>query len=158
MTIRSFHTVMRTVRRTALAQDVADIADGQLLEAFVAGQDEAAFAALMRRHGAMVMGVCRRVLRNTHDAEDAFQATFLVLVRKATQIRPTAMVANWLYGVAYRAALARGPCGQSVNFASDRSMKLPEPATIVADCGERGGSSIELSQLPGSIAAHHTVT
>ena len=80
------------------------VTDGQLVERFVQRRDEAAFYALLRRHGLMVWGVCRRLLQNQADAEDAFQATFLVLVRKAGSIVPPALVGNWLYGVAYRAA------------------------------------------------------
>jgi RNA polymerase sigma factor (sigma-70 family) len=79
--------------------------DGDLLERFVAGRDEAAFAALVRRHGPMVWGVCRRVLAGHQDAEDAFQATFLVLIRKAASVVPREMVGNWLYGVAHKPAL-----------------------------------------------------
>jgi RNA polymerase sigma factor (sigma-70 family) len=81
------------------------VTDGQLLDQFVARREEAAFEALVRRHGPMVLGVCRRILNDGHDAEDAFQATFLVLVRKAASIVPRAVVGNWLYGVAYRTAL-----------------------------------------------------
>jgi RNA polymerase sigma factor (sigma-70 family) len=78
--------------------------DRELLEAFVEQSDEKAFAALVRRHGPMVLSVCRRVLRQAEDSEDAFQATFLVLARKAGRLRRPDLLANWLYGVAYRTA------------------------------------------------------
>jgi RNA polymerase sigma-70 factor (ECF subfamily) len=97
--------VLQHLRRAALLRDGAGLTDGELLEAYVTGQDGAYFEALVRRHGPMVFGVCRRVLRDPHDAEDAFQATFLVLVRKAGSVVPREMVGNWLYGVAYRTAL-----------------------------------------------------
>jgi RNA polymerase sigma factor (sigma-70 family) len=81
-----------------------ELTDGQLLGRYVTTGDAVAFETLVRRHGPMVLGVCRRLLPNQHDAEDAFQATFLVLVRKATTIHPRDAVGSWLYGVAYRAA------------------------------------------------------
>ena len=90
-----------------------DWTDGQLLEHFTAQRDEASFAALVRRHGPLVFGVCRRLLQHEHDAEDAFQATFLVLVRKAGSIGKSESVGSWLYGVAYRIALkARATAGR----------------------------------------------
>jgi RNA polymerase sigma factor (sigma-70 family) len=99
------NTVIRHLRRAALLQEGCGPTDEHLLELFLARRDEAAFEALMRRHGPMVLGVCRRVLRNAHDAEDAFQATFLVFVRKAGSLRSRELLANWLYGVAYRTAM-----------------------------------------------------
>ncbi len=81
------------------------LSDGELLERFVARRDEPAFEAIVRRHGPMVLGVCHRVLRDHHDAEDAFQATFLVLARKAGTVRPGSMLPNWLYGVAHQVAI-----------------------------------------------------
>ena len=79
--------------------------DGQLLDRFVARRDEAAFAAIVGRHGPMVLGVCRRLLRDPHDADDAFQAAFIVLAKKAKGVRPRDRVGAWLHGVARRAAL-----------------------------------------------------
>jgi RNA polymerase sigma factor (sigma-70 family) len=79
--------------------------DAELLGRFVAAGEDAAFAALVQCHGPMVLGVCRRVLRDAHAAEDAFQATFLVLVRKAASLDRSKPLANWLYTVAYRLAL-----------------------------------------------------
>src|SRR5215470_12585936 len=85
--------------------DPVDLSDGDLLERFVTMRDESAFALLVQRHGPMVLGVCRRLLRHAQDAEDAFQATFLALARRATSIRRRNSVASWLYGVARHVAL-----------------------------------------------------
>jgi RNA polymerase sigma-70 factor (ECF subfamily) len=79
--------------------------DAQLLERFIDQREDVAFEELVRRHGAMVMAVCRRVLGNAHDADDAFQATFFVLARKAQSVSPREQVGNFLYGVAYRCSL-----------------------------------------------------
>src|SRR5215472_12238149 len=93
------------IRRAALLRDGGGLSDGQLLALFVKHRDGDAFAALLNRHGPMVMGVCRRVLLNQHDAEDAFQATFLIFARKAGSVKAQDSVGGWLYRVAYRTAL-----------------------------------------------------
>src|SRR6516225_1918293 len=97
--------VLDRLRTAASLQDTLCLTDGQLLERFVAGRDEVAFEALVRRHGPMVLGVCHRVLHHAHDAEDAFQATFLLLARKATAVVKRDSVGGWLYRVAYHIAL-----------------------------------------------------
>ena len=79
--------------------------DAELVGRFAAGRDEAAFAELVRRHGPLVLGVCRRVTGDRHLADDAFQAVFVVLARRAAAVKPREQVGNWLYGVAYRTAL-----------------------------------------------------
>jgi RNA polymerase sigma factor (sigma-70 family) len=91
--------------RTAGPPDSGDSTDAQLLLRFVGQRDEAAFAAVVRRHGPLVLGVCRRILGDAHEAEDAFQATFLVLARKAGSIGKRGSLRSWLYGVARRTAV-----------------------------------------------------
>jgi DNA-directed RNA polymerase specialized sigma24 family protein len=97
--------VLRYLRRLAAGADTDPVPDRELLDRFVARQDEEAFAALVRRHGPMVLRLCRRSLPTEQDAEDVFQATFLVLCRKATALQPRDSLAAWLYGVTYRLAL-----------------------------------------------------
>src|SRR5262245_36200678 len=88
------------------------LADGQLLDRFNRDQDEGAYAELVRRHGPMVLAVCRRVLHHEHDAEDAFQAAFLVLVRKAGSIRQGQSLGGWLFQMAHRLAVRARLGGQ----------------------------------------------
>lgn len=102
---QQFGVFLRRLRH-ALDSPAADGAsDGALLERYAHRQEEAAFAELLERHGPMILGVCRRYLGNSPDADDAFQATFLVLVRKAGSIAKSESIGSWLYGVAYRIAL-----------------------------------------------------
>src|SRR2546421_12599995 len=98
--------LIRNLRKSAMLRDAGGVTDAELLGASLSRHDEAAFEVLVRRHGPMVLGVCRRLLGNVQDSEDAFQATFLVLVRKAASVVPRQAVGNWLFGVAYRTALA----------------------------------------------------
>ena len=104
----SSREVLRHLNTLFYCGAAGQLGDAELLEQFVAGRDEAAeaaFAALVERHGVMVLGVCRRVLGNRDEAEDAFQATFLVLAKKASAIARREQLASWLHGVARRAAL-----------------------------------------------------
>jgi RNA polymerase sigma factor (sigma-70 family) len=98
------NVVLRQIRSLVGTPAVAEGTDAHLLERFLAGREEEAFAALVQRHGSMVLSVCRRVLHHTQDAEDAFQATFLVLARRAAAIRKQAALGSWLHGVAYHLA------------------------------------------------------
>jgi RNA polymerase sigma factor (sigma-70 family) len=122
------NTVILHLRKSMCLQDDAGLTDHQLLERFVEHRDEAAFAALVRRHGSMVMGVCLRVVRNRQDAEDAFQATFLVLVRKAASISSPGLVANWLYGVAYNTALKAKASIVKRQTKERQVTEMPDPA------------------------------
>jgi RNA polymerase sigma factor (sigma-70 family) len=98
-------TVLRHLRKLAVPPGTSELTDQQLLQRFAARREEDAFAALMQRHGGLVWGVCRHVLRHEQDAEDAFQATFLVLARNADSIRKQEALASWLHGTAHRIAL-----------------------------------------------------
>jgi RNA polymerase sigma factor (sigma-70 family) len=128
--------------------------DGQLLGRFVATRDEAAFAALVRRHGPMVLGVCRRVLHDFHDAEDAFQATFLVLARKAASVVKRESVGCWLYGTAYRTAMEARTMSAR-RRARERPMPdPPHPAAPAAEAQDwRPLLDRELSLLPPNYQA-----
>jgi RNA polymerase sigma factor (sigma-70 family) len=97
--------VVTYLRRLVLPANGHEATDEQLLDEFTNRGDEAAFTALVQRYGPLVWSVCRRVLAQVHDAEDAFQATFLILVRKARSIGKRGSVRSWLYGVAYRTAV-----------------------------------------------------
>src|SRR5437868_14740244 len=105
MADRGLSRVVQYLIRTARGRAGGSLTDAQLLECFLAGRAEVAFEALVQRHGPMVLGVCRRLLRHEQDAEDAFQSVFLLLLRKGGSIRPRGKVGNWLYGVAFRIAL-----------------------------------------------------
>jgi RNA polymerase sigma factor (sigma-70 family) len=136
--------------RPSVFQDDANLTDDQLLDRFTQEHDATALTLIIRRHGPMVWGVCRRILRSHQDAEDAFQATFLILVRKAASVRPSHRVAAWLYGVARKTALhARSTVGRRSSRESQVE-ELPE-LEIVADEIDRDQLNLldaELSTLP----------
>ena len=143
------------IRRVALLEEGCRPTDGELLEAFLAQRDDSAFEALLRRHGPMVLGVCRRTLRNPHDAEDAFQATFLVLVRKASTIRPSEMVGNWLYGVAFRTAMKTRAMNmrRRVKERNAQAIARPENGVEVPDDKLLSLLDEEISRLPDKYRA-----
>jgi RNA polymerase sigma factor (sigma-70 family) len=126
-----------------------------LLEQFTAQQEEAAFAELARRHGSLVLSVCLGVLNHAHDAEDAFQATFLVLARKAGSIRKHASLGSWLYGVAYRIALkAKGQAAQRRAHEREAVSMAPSDPLAEVDLQElRPLLFAELNRLPTTYRA-----
>jgi RNA polymerase sigma factor (sigma-70 family) len=140
---------LRRYRQDGSAEATEHQTDAQLLQRFAATQDGAAFEALVRRHGPMVLGLCRRLLHNATDAEDAFQATFLVLVRKAGAIAKPELLGNWLYGVAYRVAV-RARANAARRTAHERqaaSMPKTEP-TPAPDRELRQVLDEEINRLP----------
>jgi RNA polymerase sigma factor (sigma-70 family) len=142
--------LIEQLRRAVQAGDGP--ADRELLERFLARRDEAAFEALLRRHGPMVFGVCRRVLGNAADADDAFQAAWLVFARKAASLRRPGRLAAWLYGVAYRAALEARRADARRRA---RERRAARPEVVRPDPGDelRELLDAELSRLPENYRA-----
>jgi RNA polymerase sigma factor (sigma-70 family) len=150
---------------------VRRLTDQELLCRFRTDHDEEAFHALVRRHGSMVLDVCRNVLGNEADAEDAFQATFLVLAEKVAAIRKDASLASWLYGVAYRIAVtvqrnsanrqkhearrADQPPAESMDDVSWREVRqvLYEELSRVCKCCLDGASAVRQRAAP--VAVQH---
>jgi RNA polymerase sigma factor (sigma-70 family) len=150
MTNRPLGAAVRYLRTLTDLQSAATAADGQLLDRFARTRDEAAFAALLRRHGPMVLAVCRRALGRYQDAEDAFQATFLLLARKAASIRQRESVGSWLHGVARRLALkAKGRDDrQRMNEERAASMRKTETGVQAAWGDLREALDEALQRLP----------
>src|SRR5215831_11910768 len=127
-------TVLGHISQLVGTPPAGNLTDGQLLQRYTSDREKAAFTALLQRHGRLVWGVCRHVLRHDQDAEDAFQATFLVLAHKANSIRKQESVASWLYGVAYRTAMkAKTNAAKRRAHEKRASHKAPEgPLATVA--------------------------
>ncbi len=130
MASRGLNVVVEYIRRIGAVGRFADLPDGELVERFVASQDEEAFNALIHRHGPLVLTVCQRVLNNVQDAEDAFQATFLVLVRKARSIAKRDSVASWLHGVAHRIAVRAKVANSRRQSIQRRVPRIPPTDTL----------------------------
>jgi RNA polymerase sigma factor (sigma-70 family) len=125
--------LVASLREVLRPPDGRGLTDAHLLERFLAARDETAFATLVQRHGPLVFGVCRRVLGNVHDCEDAFQATFLILAQKARSVKKRGAIGSWLYTVAYRAALeARAARGRRAEREKQVSV-MPHPEVAAAE-------------------------
>src|SRR5262245_28043277 len=144
-TEQTAHPVLRQIRKIAAEETHCD---AQFLERFASHRDEAAFAALVRRHGPMVLGVCRRVLRHADDAEDAFQATFLVLAQKAATIRKRPALGSWLYGVALRVARKARSGRRPPPGPEGLPMTAPDASTALTVAELQSGIDEELGRLP----------
>ncbi len=142
--------VLRHLRRLAGPGDRPDLTDGELLRRFLTRHEEAAFGVLVQRHGPLVLGVCQRILRDPDLADDAFQATFLVLVRRAGSIRQPASLASWLYGVARRVALkARAEAARRRRREREAvDMPAPQPRDETSWNELRAVLDEELARLP----------
>jgi RNA polymerase sigma factor (sigma-70 family) len=150
MATRHLSVVVEHLRRLRPKAETNPLSDNQLLQRFVREGDQAAFETLMGRYGPMVLGVCRRVLFRPQDVEDAFQATFLVLVRKAASIGRPASLRNWLYGVAYRTA-ARARVDAARRQAREAHAPAPAPSDPLSDITARelvATLDEELARLP----------
>ncbi len=148
MSTGGVNAAVRYFRTLFESEAVQGLSDGQLLGRFVERREQAALEALVLRHGSMVLGVCRRVLRDHHDADDAFQATFLVLARRAATIVPREKVGNWLYGVAYQTALKARATRAKRRLREADSGNLPEPEPHVPRNELSDLLDRELSRLP----------
>jgi RNA polymerase sigma factor (sigma-70 family) len=144
--------ILQPICRSALLREGEEQTDGQLLERCAGGQDRVALEILVRRHAPMVWGVCRRTLASHHEAEDAFQATFLVLLRKATSLRSGELLGNWLYRVAYQTACKARQRARKRSSREKQVATMPEPPSHPHDdaCGPelRVLLDEELNRLP----------
>ncbi|HLN32515.1 MAG TPA: sigma-70 family RNA polymerase sigma factor [Gemmataceae bacterium] len=144
------NALLRHVRRLGNVSNAVHVADNELLRRFAEQRDEAAFEMLVRRHGAMVLRVCRRVLPHVHDAEDVFQAAFLVLARKAAALRWQQSVGHWLYEVAYRLAQKARVEAARRSARSARVPERPAPDPLAEITGRELQTALdeELARLP----------
>jgi RNA polymerase sigma factor (sigma-70 family) len=141
-------TVLRHIRQLTTARHDDDVPDRQLLERFARQRDGDAFDALLKRHGPMVLGVCRSVLHDLHDAEDVFQAAFLLLAKKAGSIHRREAVSGWLYRVAYHLAVRAQANAARRRVLEKRAVTMP-PADPVLDLSLREVRALLFEELEG---------
>jgi RNA polymerase sigma factor (sigma-70 family) len=143
-------SLIEHLRSTVLRQDTDRLSDGQLLARFVTRRDQAAFEALVQRHAGMVWGVCRRLLHSTQDAEDAFQASLLVLARKAASVQPRDKLPNWLHGVAHQTAIRTRALVARRRRREKQVPQMPESVTADPSLNEQLRPLLdqELARLP----------
>jgi RNA polymerase sigma factor (sigma-70 family) len=146
--------VVQQFQHLFAGRSIAGVSEWQLLHRYLDRRDEVAFEAIVSRHGPMVLGVCRRILSDSRDVEDAFQATFLILARKGGTLGEGDPVGHWLYGVAYRVAL-RARASAARRRSLERSATLPEVARVDDSSRLELGSVIdeELARLPSKYRA-----
>jgi RNA polymerase sigma factor (sigma-70 family) len=144
------NVAVRDLQTLFVVGSLGGLSDGQLLGRFLERREGAVFEVIVDRHGPMVWGVCRRVLRDHHDAEDAFQATFLVLARKASSVLPRERLGNWLYGVAFQTAMNARAMRAKRRARETQVPDMPEPMLEPDDLRDALAESLdrELSRLP----------
>ncbi len=150
MTVPRQNNLLRYIHRLAASQKTSPLSDQELVQQFVRSHDEAAFQALMKRHGPMVWAACQRVLPNSQDAEDAFQATWLTLARKANQVSSHDSIAGWLYTVAYRLALTTDQGIKRRRTMEQRVRRHPSASPLEEVTGQELLTALdeELARLP----------
>lgn len=153
MSAAQFDSLIAYLRKISGAPRDVEVTDGELLQRFAQLRDEAAFTALVKRHGPMVFGVCRQLLRDAHDAEDAFQAVFLVLARKAGAVGQPELLGNWLYGVAFRVSsdVRAGRQRRQTRERQGLDMDTTLGKSVVAGVGEGDDVAViheEIQKLP----------
>jgi RNA polymerase sigma factor (sigma-70 family) len=155
MAIGRINSLAGQLRRVLILQDGMAMTDAQLLDRFISRRDEVAAEALVQKYGPMVWGVCQRTLRNHQDAEDAFQATFLVFTKKASSVSPREMIGNWLYGVACHVALKAMAAGAKRRSRERVMEPIPECVVHMEDCRSdlKPVLDRELSRLPQKYSA-----
>jgi RNA polymerase sigma factor (sigma-70 family) len=155
MNPESLQNVLAETRQYLASRELSALSDGELLERFAESQDEGAFGVLLERHGDMVPGVCRRCLKNHHDAEDACQTTFLLLARKAKSVHKSSSLGCWLHGVALRVC-ANFKRARRRQADREKESTLPSTKDVVTEVSGREIHAIideEIQQLPQTMQA-----